>query len=662
MKKKIHDTIRKVLLMCGFLLLTMYATLLLNTTAAFAKEGDVVINEKNFPDAEFRKAVSGFDSIKKDGVLSAEELAAVKEFDIGYNGTVSNIKGIEYFTNLEILYCDNNKLTSIDVSKNTNLRSLSVMRNQLTVLNVSNLKKLEILACSGNKLTTLDVSHNPELWLLDCRGNGIKSLDLRKNNYLSEAVRAGKKSKTEEGDGIRYEKDLDQYRGYYLITDEGVSFQIAYLPSGIGVLPDSVTLRRGESMQLTATVVPDDVPDKSVKWASSADFYVEVDDNGYITAARSGSATITATTVNGLVARCEVKVVVFPDKIELVATSGTVAFGVPVTIYTHYYPIDTTERTLKWTIDNEKIATVSCSEDTEGAVVKAKGNGVGIVTVTATTVNGLKEDYVFRVFADASYKNVFADIKSGTWQYDAAKPVYEKGYMTGKGKIDNKVIFSPNTQINRSQFVTSLYSMAGKPAVSYKQQFSDVNSKDWYAGAVTWASKNGITAGNADGTFGVNGQATREQLAVMFYRYAEYMNYGLGIWHPDCLDNFTDADKVDAWAFEAVRWAVDHGIITGKGNEKDGYRIDPLKGATRVECAAMMNKFDEIFSENQQSVLEAEEEPIALPTEEQEDILIPEEEKEEEEEEDIPLPGEEKEEDTLFPGEEIKENTDADIG
>ena len=89
MKKKIHDTIRKVLLMCGFLLLTMYATLFLNTTAAFAKEGDVVINEKNFPDAEFRKAVSGFDSIKKDGVLSAEELAAVKEFDIGYNGTVS---------------------------------------------------------------------------------------------------------------------------------------------------------------------------------------------------------------------------------------------------------------------------------------------------------------------------------------------------------------------------------------------------------------------------------------------------------------------------------------------------------------------------------------------------------------------------------------------
>ena len=107
----------------------------------------------------------------------------------------------------------------------------------------------------------------------------------------------------------------------------------------------------------------------------------------------------------------------------------------------------------------------------------------------------------------------------------------------------------------------------------------------------------------------------------MFYKYAMYMNYDVSVSPSTTLDGFTDAAKVDSWAVTAIKWAVERGIISGKGNEKDGYRIDPTKGATRIECAAMMNKFDSVYSDVK-LVLEAEEEPLALPMEEVEEAPV----------------------------------------
>ena len=176
--------------------------------------------------------------------------------------------------------------------------------------------------------------------------------------------------------------------------------------------------------------------------------------------------------------------------------------------------------------------------------------------------------------------------------------------------------------MTRSQFVVSLYSMDGKPAVTYEQRFSDVKSGDWYASAVTWAVKNGITAGNKNGTFGVNGKATREQIALMFYKYAVYKGYDVSIKASTNLDGFTDASKVDFWAVEAIKWAVERGIISGKGNATDGYRIAPTSSATRIECAAMMNKFSEVYSGAKLGEEDLED-PIALPMEEVEDLPVP---------------------------------------
>ncbi|MBR3638613.1 MAG: S-layer homology domain-containing protein, partial [Lachnospiraceae bacterium] len=208
---------------------------------------------------------------------------------------------------------------------------------------------------------------------------------------------------------------------------------------------------------------------------------------------------------------------------------------------------------------------------------------------------------------------MFADIEYGTWKYTAAEAVYDKKIMVGKGMVDGKIIFAPDDKVNRSQLVTSIYAMDGKPAVDYVQQFSDVNENDWFAKAVTWAANNGITAGTGAGQFGVTGNATREQVAVMLYKYAKYCGYDVSISESTTLDGFADADKVHDWALDAVKWAVERKIISGKGSGSN-LKIAPEQGATRIECAAMLNKFSEVCTV---VVIPDEilEEPLALPME-----------------------------------------------
>lgn len=114
--------------------------------------------------------------------------------------------------------------------------------------------------------------------------------------------------------------------------------------------------------------------------------------------------------------------------------------------------------------------------------------------------------------------------------------------------------------------------------------------------------------------------------ALMFYKYAVSKNLDVTVKPSTTLDGFTDANKVDSWALTAVKWAVERGIISGKGNASTGYRIDPIGKATRVECAAMMNKFSEIYANAPKMGNEDLEEPLALPVEEIEELPMPEDE------------------------------------
>ena len=145
---------------------------------------DVEINEANFPDAYFRAYVGGKNIDQdKDGLLTAEEIEAVVEMHLTDKG-IDSLQGIEYFTALQHLNCEENRLTELDISLNSNLTVLRCDNNQLTKLDVSHNANLEWLKCNLNQLSELDVSNNINLQLLECAYNQLTKLDVSKNNEL----------------------------------------------------------------------------------------------------------------------------------------------------------------------------------------------------------------------------------------------------------------------------------------------------------------------------------------------------------------------------------------------------------------------------------------------------------------------------------------------
>ena len=139
--------------------------------------GSVEINDTNFPDGTFKAYVSKEFDTNSNGKLSPDELAAADYIYVS-SENITSLKGIEHFTAARSLYCNNNSLTELDVSKNTALETLSCSGNQLTALDVSHNSELKNLDCQNNKLTSLDLSHNPALTELNCCNNSLASLDV----------------------------------------------------------------------------------------------------------------------------------------------------------------------------------------------------------------------------------------------------------------------------------------------------------------------------------------------------------------------------------------------------------------------------------------------------------------------------------------------------
>ena len=145
---------------------------------------NVIINEENFPDENFRNYLLS-QPYGADGMLTDVEITEVRKISVG-NNNVQSLKGIEFFTSLRELTCSENPITALDVSKNTRLTSLICWGNQLTELNISGCSLLKELFCIENLLTTLDVSGCPALTSLNCLDNQLTTLTLPKSNKLKE--------------------------------------------------------------------------------------------------------------------------------------------------------------------------------------------------------------------------------------------------------------------------------------------------------------------------------------------------------------------------------------------------------------------------------------------------------------------------------------------
>ena len=178
--------------------------------------------------------------------------------------------------------------------------------------------------------------------------------------------------------------------------------------------------------------------------------------------------------------------------------------------------------------------------------------------------------------AACASENGYTDVSENEWYAGAVSALREKGIMDGVG--DNR--FDPDGVFTRAQLATVLYRLAGKPAVSGEDGFTDTRSGTWYSDAVLWASQNGVVNGYGNGRFGTTDPATQEQLAVMLWRSAG--SYVLG-------SDYADADGVEnaasAWAVDGVRWARVDGLLT------DAIPFSPKQPAIRAQVADMVYRY-----------------------------------------------------------------------
>lgn len=334
----------------------------------------------------------------------------------------------------------------------------------------------------------------------------------------------------------------------------------------INLNTNTLSLTRGATAALTATVTPDNATDKTVAW-TSADEKVATVENGVVTAVGNGTTTITAQ-AGDKTAVCTVTVstrssssggsskTTYPVNTPT-ADNGTAAVspknaakGDTVTITVtpdSGYKVD------KVTVTNANGNTITVTD---------KGNGKYTFTMPASKVTVTP---TFVKIAQQPTGKTFVDVEKSDWFADAVAYVTEKGLMNGTGSDT----FSPNASTTRGMLMTVLARYAGEDTT---------DGATWYEKGMNWAKAKGVS----DGT-NPTVNITREQLVTMLYRYAGSPAAN------GSLDNFSDAASVSSYAVNAMQWAVANGIVNGSNG-----KLNPKNNATRAEVAAILMRFCEM--------------------------------------------------------------------
>ncbi len=365
--------------------------------------------------------------------------------------------------------------------------------------------------------------------------------------------------------------------------------------TGIALNRSFLQMNEGESFTLEPTLFPQGVK-SNVKWSTSNSKVVRIE-NGKVMASGAGEAIITAVADNGKKATCKIIV-------------KKVVTGITLNRDTLQLKEDETF-SLEYKIEPQGATTQVTWEISDGRIAAVKNGFIragipGEAIITATTDNGKKATCKLTVTkkdADNSPNNPlppddsaddptpsddlsnvylpFVDVNEGDWYCDAAKFVYSREIMTGM----NETEFGSGVKLSRAQFATILYRMQGRPEVWYDwEAFPDVADGQFYTEAVMWAKDTGIITGYEDGRFGPSDNITREQMALMMFRYANYLE--LDTSDRGDLSVFPDMERVSGFAWESVEWAVGKGLITG-----DQGRINPQGSAERGQCAMIIMRF-----------------------------------------------------------------------
>ena len=180
----------------------------------------------------------------------------------------------------------------------------------------------------------------------------------------------------------------------------------------------------------------------------------------------------------------------------------------------------------------------------------------------------------------------FTDVAEDDWFYDAVAYVYENNIMAGT----DETVFDPYMELDGAMAAQLFYNLEGKPAVTGDSTFTDVTSGHWAVDAITWAAQNDIVAGIGGNLYDPDSNVTREQFAVMLYKYARFKGYDLTA--TGDLTQFPDMDAISGWAETALSWANGNGLINGN---EDG-TLAPGGTATRAQAASILAQFDQSFA------------------------------------------------------------------
>ncbi|MGM9551903.1 MAG: S-layer homology domain-containing protein [Clostridia bacterium] len=187
------------------------------------------------------------------------------------------------------------------------------------------------------------------------------------------------------------------------------------------------------------------------------------------------------------------------------------------------------------------------------------------------------------------WENPFSDVKESDWFYNSISYVCKNNLFAGVSNTQ----FAPDHPMTRAMLVTVLYRAEGEPDMKngiWGYPFRDVDAESWYGKAVYWARKNGIVNGVTEEDFDPDSDITREQIAVIMYRYAKYKGYDVSVGESTNILSYADFDEISEYAISAMQYTVGSGLMNGKTEST----INPLDNATRAEVATILQRFLEL--------------------------------------------------------------------
>ena len=208
-------------------------------------------------------------------------------------------------------------------------------------------------------------------------------------------------------------------------------------------------------------------------------------------------------------------------------------------------------------------------------------SGGGGRVPTPVVKEEVKEEVEEEVEEEIKEAKRFSDVGEDMWYTAAVEYVTGKNFMMGESETQ----FKPDELMTRAMLVTVLYRIAGEPDTEKEKTFKDVTEDSWYKKSVEWATENNLVAGYEDNTFRGEENITREQLAVMLYRFAE------GTESEECITDYEDANEISDYAKTAFNWAVENKLINGVSNK----RLAPTDNATRAQIAAIIMRYEQLI-------------------------------------------------------------------